>query len=152
MKEAAGYISRLMCQINGQRARRSSRTREVSCVVVRGSISRSSSNGNFAALAHNRRLRAHALLGAIAFTCLVLTGCGGSGATEPSSAPKIGPAGGTVTEASGAKVVIPTGALTQDTAIAVTQTSVRAPALPTGVTPSGRSTRLLHMAPALAFQ
>ena len=74
-----------------------------------------------------------AIIVAIAFT-----GCGGSGGgTPPPLVPKIGSAGGTVTEASGAKVVIPAGALTQDTAIAVTQTNVGAPPLPAGVTPFG---------------
>ena len=69
---------------------------------------------------------------------IAFTGCGASGGgTPPPLVPKIGSAGGTVTEASGAKVVIPAGALTQDTAIAVTQTSVGAPPLPAGVTPFG---------------
>src|SRR5262249_9082605 len=44
--------------------------------------------------------------------------------------------GGTVSSG-GAQVVIPPGALAQDTAIGVTQTSDGAPALPDGVTPSG---------------
>src|ERR1700756_5565350 len=118
MKEAAGYISRLMYQTAGQPARTSFRTTKASCVAVR--------NGILAAFARNRRLFAHALLSAIACTCLVLTGCGGHGTTNPPPL-KIGPAGGTVTEASGAKVVIPAGALTQDTPIAVTKTSVGAP-------------------------
>src|SRR3954470_7734062 len=66
----------------------------------------------------------------------VFTGCSGSSGSH-SSPNTIGSSGGTVTEASGAKVVIPAGALTQDTAIAVTQTSAGAPALTSGVTPFG---------------
>ena len=137
MKEAAGYISRLICQIAGEFARMSFRTTEASCVVVHDKISRSSSNCTFAVLGHNRRAQARALLSAIACTSLVLAGCGGHGTSSPPSAQKIGSAGGTVTEASGAKVVIPAGALTQDTPIAVTQTSAGAPALPAGVTAVG---------------
>lgn len=68
---------------------------------------------------------------------------GGGGGNNPPPPPPpantgIGSAGGTVTEPSGAKVVIPPGALTTNTAIAVTQTSTGAPALPTGVTPFGQ--------------
>ena len=135
MKEAAGYISRLICQIAGRPATTSSTTTEASCVAVRDKVTRSSSNGLLAAFLRNRRLRAHALLCVIACTSLAVTGCGGHGKTNPPLT--IGPAGGNVTEASGAKVVIPAGALTQDTPIAVTQTSAGAPALPAGVTPFG---------------
>jgi uncharacterized delta-60 repeat protein len=49
----------------------------------------------------------------------------------------IGSAGGTVTEPSGAKVVIPAGALATNVDIKVTQTSAGAPALPAGVTAAG---------------
>src|SRR5215831_1956694 len=82
------------------------------------------------------RIAGQRTLSAIACTGLVLTGCGGHSTTNPPSL-KIGPAGGTVTEASGAKVVIPPGALTQDSPIAVTQIAAGAPALPTGVTAVG---------------
>ena len=118
MKEAAGYISRLICQIAGRPATTSSTTTEASCVAVRDKVTRSSSNGLLAAFLRNRRLRAHALLCVIACTSLAVTGCGGHGKTNPPLT--IGPAGGNVTEASGAKVVIPAGALTQDIPIAVT--------------------------------
>jgi uncharacterized delta-60 repeat protein len=137
MKEAAGRISRRVSQIAGQPARMSFKSAEASCVVVRDKISRSGGNGIFASLAHNRLPWAHALLSAIACTCLFHAGCGGGGSINPPSALKIGPAGGTVTESSGAKVVIPAGALTQDTPIAVTQTSAGAPQLPAGVTAFG---------------
>lgn len=49
----------------------------------------------------------------------------------------IGAAGGTVSEASGAQIVIPAGALSVSTPIAVTQDSTGAPALPAGVTAAG---------------
>src|SRR5262245_21812242 len=49
----------------------------------------------------------------------------------------IGASGGTVTEATGAKVVIPAGALTTNVDIQVTKTSTGAPALPAGVTAAG---------------
>ncbi len=69
---------------------------------------------------------------------------GGNPPAPPAPAPPapppptgIGASGGTVTEASGAKVVVPAGALTTSTAIAVTQTSTGAPALPAGVTAFG---------------
>lgn len=69
---------------------------------------------------------------------------GGSGGNTPPPPPPppantgIGSAGGTVTDPSGAKVVIPAGALTTNTAIAVTQTATGAPSLPAGVTPFGQ--------------
>ncbi|HXJ87173.1 MAG TPA: Calx-beta domain-containing protein [Candidatus Binatia bacterium] len=137
MKEAAGYISRLMCQIAGQLAQVLFRTTEASRVVVGDKINRSSRNRTLADLAHHQKPRAHAVLSAIACTGLALTGCGGHGTTDPPSAQKIGAAGGTVTEASGAKVVVPAGALTQDTPITVSQTSAGAPPLPAGVTAVG---------------
>jgi uncharacterized delta-60 repeat protein len=69
-------------------------------------------------------------------------GDGGGGNNPPPPPPPsntgIGSAGGTVTEASGAKVVIPAGALTTNIAIAVAQASAAsAPPLPAGVTPFG---------------
>ena len=136
MKEAAGYISRVMCKIAG-RLRVSFRTTELSRVVVMHDKIGSNSNDIFAAVAHNRRPWAHTLLGAIASACLVLTGCGGRASDPASSRPRIGPAGGTVAEASGAQVVIPQGALTRDTEIAVTQTGAGAPALPADITAVG---------------
>src|SRR3982751_1100375 len=74
--------------------------------------------------------------------CLTLVGCGGSngdggGGTAPPPPSGIGTAGGTVMEASGAKVVIPSGALSTNTDIKVTQTATGAPALPAGVTALG---------------
>jgi uncharacterized delta-60 repeat protein len=49
----------------------------------------------------------------------------------------IGTAGGTVTGPGGAKVVVPSGALTQNTAIAIAQSSTGAPPLPAGVVADG---------------
>ena len=135
MKEAAGDMLPVVCQIAA--GPKMSFATNASWVIARNKIFRSSNNGIFGALAPDRRPWVHALFSAIACACLVLTGCGGHGPTNPSSAQKIGPTGGTVTEASGANVVIPAGALTQDTPIAVAQTSAGAPALPAGVTAFG---------------
>lgn len=49
----------------------------------------------------------------------------------------IGAAGGTVSHASGASVVVPAGALTQNTLIEIAQGSAGAPSLPAGVTSAG---------------
>lgn len=79
----------------------------------------------------------------------LIAGCGGGGESggEPSEPPGqasppapqsgIGPAGGTVTGPGGAKVIVPPNALSQQTDIAVTQSSAGAPPLPAGVTPVG---------------
>jgi hypothetical protein len=72
---------------------------------------------------------------------VALTSCGGSGSDGGPAAPTgtvtIGPAGGSVAEASGAQVVVPAGALATATPIGVARSSVGAPALPAGVTPVG---------------
>src|ERR1044071_62078 len=60
---------------------------------------------------------------------MTLVGCA---ADESSSSSMLGAAGGSVSSA-GAQVVIPPGALGQDTPIAVAQTDAGAPALPQGV-------------------
>lgn len=73
---------------------------------------------------------------ALAFVCA----CGGGSQPAPQgpgSGAGIGPAGGMASEASGAQVVIPSGALSAATPIAVTRTSAGAPALPAGVTAFG---------------
>ena len=79
----------------------------------------------------------------IAFVCLllVLAGCGGGGSSPPSPPSQtppggIGPAGGTVSNG-GAQVVVPAGALSQTTSIAIEQTSSGAPPLPAGVVSFG---------------
>ncbi|HEU5136930.1 MAG TPA: hypothetical protein VFU13_17410, partial [Steroidobacteraceae bacterium] len=81
-----------------------------------------------------------------AITCifLALAACGGSdgeggGANPPPPPPTtgIGTAGGTVTGPNGAKVVIPGGALTTNTAIVIEQTSAGAPPLPAGLSVLG---------------
>ncbi len=78
--------------------------------------------------------------------CL-LTACGGGDGSDSSSsgttvtpppASGIGSAGGTVNGPSGAKVVVPAGALSQNVNIAVAQSSTGAPALPSGVTTVGQ--------------
>ena len=77
---------------------------------------------------------------AIAFVCLVLAACGGGGSDAPSptlGTATIGAAGGTVTGTGGAQVVVPAGALSQNTTITIAQTSAGAPALPAGVTAFG---------------
>ena len=58
-------------------------------------------------------------------------GSGNSGGTQAPSG--IGSAGGTVNGPNGAKVVVPAGALSQSTSIAVSQSSTGAPALPAGL-------------------
>lgn len=71
---------------------------------------------------------------------LALSACGGgdddaSGGTPPSPPAQtgIGAAGGTVSGPNGSKVVIPAGALTATTPIAIEQTSAGAPPLPAGI-------------------
>ena len=76
------------------------------------------------------------------FASALLTACGG-GSGDPTTPPApippgmIGSAGGTVTGPGGAKVVIPAAALTQNTAIAIAQSSTGAPPLPAGVVAYG---------------
>jgi uncharacterized delta-60 repeat protein len=86
----------------------------------------------------------------VAFAILCLGACGGgsddvsngsnvgsnNGGNTPVSG--IGSAGGTVTGAGGAQVVVPAGALSQNTNIAVAQSSTGAPGLPAGVTAAGQ--------------
>lgn len=67
---------------------------------------------------------------------LALASCG-SNVVPPPVTNSIGPSGGTVTGAGGARVVIPEGALSRDTEIAIAQTSNGAPALPSSTTPVG---------------
>ncbi len=83
------------------------------------------------------------------FLCLglvwLLTACGGGGsASTPPPAvvvppPTVGASGGTVTEASGASVIVPAGALTADTTIRVAMDSTGAPALPDGLVAAGNT-------------
>jgi len=76
---------------------------------------------------------------------LLLTACGSDSVTpapDPTPVPTptpagIGAAGGTVSGPAGARVVIPAGALSAATAIAVTQDGAGAPALPAGITSAG---------------
>lgn len=72
---------------------------------------------------------------------LVVCGCGGGSDPRPQqdagTGSGIGPAGGQASEASGAQVTIPSGALSASTPIAVTRSSAGAPALPTNVVAFG---------------
>lgn len=72
----------------------------------------------------------------IAAFLVALGGCGGPPA-PPSVTVTVGAAGGTVTGPSGAKVVIPAGALAKDTPIGIAQTGAGAPALPSGTATFG---------------
>jgi len=67
---------------------------------------------------------------------LALTACGGGDAPPPPP-PMVGAAGGTVAGPNGAQVVVPAGALSADTAIAVTESNSGAPTLPAGVNALG---------------
>ena len=75
-------------------------------------------------------------------TILVLCACGGGGSAAsgqpgPGAGSGIGPSGGMASEATGAQVVVPAGALAASTAIAVTRSSTGAPALPAGLAAFG---------------
>ncbi len=63
--------------------------------------------------------------------------CGGGSTSTPPATPAIGAAGGTVTEASGASVVVPPGALGADVTIRIARDSTGAPALPAGLPSAG---------------
>ena len=81
-------------------------------------------------------IRAVAVVGLVAW----IAGCGGGGSSSETGAlpppvagpPVIGAAGGTASEASGAMVIVPAGALATDTTIRVAMDSNGAPALPEG--------------------
>jgi hypothetical protein len=88
-------------------------------------------------------------LGLILCVFSLLAGCGGGdgGAAPPPTSnnpppppappPVIGASGGTVTEISGASVVIPAGALAANTTIRIARDSTGAPAIPAGLTAAG---------------
>ena len=74
--------------------------------------------------------------------CAVLAACGGGGDAPPEAPvetvpPAIGAAGGAVSEASGASVLVPAGAFSTDTTVRIAKNSTGAPAMPTWLTPSG---------------
>lgn len=74
----------------------------------------------------------------IALVCFALAACGGGDSQESTPGTGlIGAAGGTVTGTGGAKVIVASGALAQDTTISVAQSSTGAPPLPAGVTAFG---------------
>lgn len=82
----------------------------------------------------------------LAAAYLLLSACGGGsgsassggGTTGGAQAPiGIGSSGGTVNGPNGAKIVVPAGALSQTTNIAIAQSSAGAPALPAGLTAIG---------------
>ncbi len=76
----------------------------------------------------------------MALACVALAACGG-GDDAPTSPPpvaaSVGATGGTVIGPNGAKVVIPAGALANDVPVQVEQTTVGAPALPSGLVAHG---------------
>jgi hypothetical protein len=82
-------------------------------------------------LSHLRNLHRLVLPWVSALALITLASCGG-GSTEPSTANSavIGPAGGILTGPDGVQVVIPAGALTQDTTIGIARSSAGAPAAP----------------------
>ena len=72
------------------------------------------------------------------FIALAACGGGDDGGPPAQNPPAgIGPAGGTVSEASGAQVVVPANALTQTVDIQIAQSSAGAPALPAGMSAAG---------------
>src|SRR5688500_8589059 len=83
----------------------------------------------------------------ILVAALSLTACGGGGGDGggnpgppsggPPPPPGIGSAGGTVTGPNGSQVVVPAGALSTNTSIAVAQSSQGAPPLPASMTGAG---------------
>lgn len=83
---------------------------------------------------------------AIVWLVLLLAACGGGGygADDPGNSalpqppPGIGPAGGTVTGPSSAKVEVPAGALANNTPIAIEQTTAGSPPLPAGLATLGQ--------------
>src|SRR5689334_20384599 len=85
--------------------------------------------------------------GLVATVCLLaLVGCGGGGGggtpnTPPPSSnnppPTIGAEGGTVTEISGASIIVPAGAIESDTTFRIAVDSSGAPALPAGLIGAG---------------
>ncbi len=89
---------------------------------------------------------AHAALAA-AFTMLAVAGCGGGGddaspappAPPASPASSCGTGGCTVSEPSGSQIVVPAGALAQDTNVAINQSATGAPTLPAGFTAAGQT-------------
>src|SRR4051812_29168391 len=75
---------------------------------------------------------------------LVATGCGGGDPAAPASPNSptppsgIGAAGGTVNGPTGAKVVVPAGALASNVEIAIAESSTGAPALPATLAITGK--------------
>ena len=87
--------------------------------------------------------RWHGRLAAVLLAAAVVA-CGGGGGDEqaaPAAAvePVIGAAGGTVSHASGAAVIVPAGALTTDTTIRMALDSTGAPALPAALVAAGNT-------------
>lgn len=83
------------------------------------------------------RTRLTAIIG-IGLLAITLVACGGGSGDSPApAAATIGASGGTVVGPGGAQVIVPPGALAQNIAISITQTSAGAPPLPQGVTTAG---------------
>jgi hypothetical protein len=68
---------------------------------------------------------------AAALAAIMLAGCGGGG--DGTWVPAIGPAGGTVTGANGATIVVPPGALAQEVDLRITEIDPASANLPVGV-------------------
>jgi len=78
--------------------------------------------------------------GGLVCLAAVMVACGGGSGDAPApAAPVIGSSGGSVSEASGATVIVPAGALSADTTIRVAMDSTGAPALPQGLVASGNT-------------
>jgi hypothetical protein len=75
----------------------------------------------------------------LACVATAMVACGGGDETTVTPPPVIGSSGGTVSEASGAMVVVPAGALGADTTIRVAMDSTGAPTLPQGLVASGNT-------------
>lgn len=92
--------------------------------------------------AHTINRRAASFICTPLLIASMLAGCGGGDSGDDAgNSPQpgtIGPAGGTVQGPSGAQVVIPAGALSQNIAIVITQSSAGAPALPPAAIAAGQ--------------
>ncbi|MBK9518919.1 MAG: hypothetical protein IPO09_16525 [Anaeromyxobacter sp.] len=75
-------------------------------------------------------------LGLAVVLAAALAGCAGTAGTADGTA-AIGAAGGTVTEAGGASVVVPAGAFEAETTLRIAKDATGAPALPAGLTAAG---------------
>lgn len=77
----------------------------------------------------------------LACAAATMVACGGGDETtvSPPPTPVIGSSGGSVSEASGATVIVPAGALSADTTVRVAMDSTGAPAMPQGLAAAGNT-------------